>query len=365
MMAEKPTGTTAEAISQTAIQVSWVDSVDGVQYLVYVSETDFAAATLVGAAAAGIQQYAARGLTPGTNYLFFVVAIAADGLQSDPDGPAEATTSPLFARPENFYVEVRGSRSLWLTWDDVEGAELYLIYIGETDDFSAADLVQSVSQGTEVAALDGLIPEHEYFVWVVARAGESTGEPSVPVQVTTLAAAGGALDIPSLKNGVYSWAVGVLEAAEELTTSVIWANQNGARPQGKHIQLGLAGPMISGASDSISPTAEAGQVFEQKGLRSFLVSVNLYAPASEDALGLISRLQSSLSNPVLRLPLESAGIGVSRVADARDLSAFLETRWETRIQFDFVIFATLRDEVVQDLIETALIKNITPQQEGS
>ena len=358
-MAENPVGTAAQAISQTTVMVIWTDSLDGVLYLIYAGQTDFAGASLVGAAAAGEQEFLVHGLTPGTTYRFWAVAIAADGSQSEPDGPAEAATWSLIPAAHPFYAEPRGSASLWLSWKDVEGASLYLIYRGETSSFSEAALVLAVPQGREVAVIDGLTPEHEYFVWIVARAGESQGEAAGPVQAATRAQVGGALDIDGIQNALWAWAAGVVAAAG-LADKVIWANQDGTRPQSRHVQLSLAGPMIPGASDSLAPTAGADQVFEQRGLRTFLVSVNAYAPADPGAIALTARLQASLFNPTLRLPLENAHIGIGKVSDVRDLSAFLETRWESRMQFDFVIFATFRDEVVQDLIEDVVITNITP-----
>lgn len=358
-MATKPTGTTADQISQTSIQVSWTDSVDGVQYLIYSSLTDFSAAVLIGAAAAGDQLFLAYGLSPATLYRFYIAAIAADGSQSDPDGPAEAATASLLAAPHPFYAEPRGSASIWCSWTDIAGADLYQIYLGESEEFSEASLVMVAPQGRQTALIEGLTADHGYYAWILARSGNDTGELAGPVAVETLEAATGALDIDAIKQAIWAWANGVITDSG-YTDLVIWANQDGGRPQARHVQLNINGPAMPGAFDSVFPADGAGQTFLQRGLRTFMVSVNCYAPADPGALALAARLQMSLSHPTLRQPLEAAGIGVGRISDARDLSAFLETRWESRVQFDFAIFTTLKEEITQDLIDSAIIKNITP-----
>lgn len=259
--------------------------------------------------------------------------------------------------PESFYAETRGSTSIEVHWQDVADAEFYKIYLSEIDDIASASLAAIILQGTGFAVINNLNPEYPYFVWIEAGSDGNTGILSGSYPLIMPAQISGALDIEGIKTAIWSWAIGVITAAG-LSDLAIWANQDGTTPQTEHVQLGLAGPMMIGAFDEVKAMPGEDQVFAQEGMRSFLVSVNVYSP--DDAVFLASRLQSSLSNPVLKTPLVDARLGVGKISDVRDLSEFLESRWDRRAQFDFTIFVRLREEVVQDVIDRVQIQHVIP-----
>lgn len=116
---------TATATSYDRISLSW-NAVNGaVKYNVYDAN---------GIIAENITEtsYVVTGLNPETNYCYTVTAVNDKGEESDKSKSACATTeaAPAFPAPTNLQATVTNGTTIGLTWDAVDGAVKYNIYIG-------------------------------------------------------------------------------------------------------------------------------------------------------------------------------------------------------------------------------------------
>lgn len=115
----------ATATSYDRISLSW-NAVNGaVKYNVYDAN---------GIIAENITEtsYVVTGLNPETNYCYTVTAVNDKGEESDKSKSACATTkaAPAFPAPTNLQATVTNGTTIGLTWDAVDGAVKYNIYIG-------------------------------------------------------------------------------------------------------------------------------------------------------------------------------------------------------------------------------------------
>jgi hypothetical protein len=264
------------------------------------------------------------------------------------DGEWDAPVSPPPA-PTGLAVDAISRTAARVTWVDAVGVDYYRVYFNDVNNFSTASVGAFVAQGTQAATIPGLTPSTQYWFWVVSEtaAGALSSEAG-PVTVTMPAPASDTLEISEIQEALYDWAVAVIAAAGS-SAPVIWEFEDGTRPTPPFVTLNLIGPRMTGGSDHISDNGVGDQTFIQQGMREITVSLSVYA--DNDSLSLATKLNSSLNNPQYIAQLSADKIGVGAVNDIQDLSEFLETEWERRSQFDFIIFAALNEEYTSPIIE--------------
>ena len=149
-----PSNLTATVVDETTIALAWdavEDEIEG--YNIYQDEVLF---TTV---AANETEYTVEDLDVNTTYCFAVTAVS-EGVESFKSNTACATTGDyIIAAPTNVVVTAIDPFSVELTWDAVEHAQRYNIYIG-------GELVKSIT-GTAYY-LEDLTPATEYCFEVSA-----------------------------------------------------------------------------------------------------------------------------------------------------------------------------------------------------
>jgi hypothetical protein len=257
---------------------------------------------------------------------------------------------PLTPDPAtNLAVEAVTRTDARVTWTDSANADFYRVYFNNVNDFNTASVGAFVEQGNGAGTISGLSPSTQYWFWVVAEAeAGALSAVAGPVTVTMPAPASDDLVIQDIKDALYAWAVArVAEVGS--TATVIWEFGDGPRPALPFVVLNLIGPRMTGGSDHQSDTGVGDQIFIQQGMREITVSVNVYS--SDDSLSLATKLHTSLNNKQYIDQLSADKIGIGAVNDVLDLSEFLETEWERRSQFDFIIFAALNEEYTSPIID--------------
>lgn len=245
-----------------------------------------------------------------------------------------------------------------VSWTDNPLGAFYRVYYNTVNNFSTATIGAFASQGAQAANIDSLTPSQQYWFWVVCEDSAGLSSPEAgPATVTMPAPASDELNITEIETALYNWAAAVVAAAGS-SAQVIFLNQDGPRPTPPFVGLNLIGPRMTGGSDHQSDQGTGDQGFIQQGMREFTVSVNVYA--ENDSLTLATKLHSSLNNPVYFDQLAEDKIGVGAVNDVNDLSQFLETEWERRSQFDFMIYSGVNDEYTSPIIETVDYTNNLP-----
>lgn len=151
------------------------------------------------------------------------------------------------------------------------------------------------------------------------------------------------------KDALYEW------ASSASGVSVIWARQSAPPPATPYVTLALVGGPIAIGHDAQRrvhlPDGEelADLRVDWLGAREMTLSVNVYGG---DALAIASTLQSSLSLETVRDALAAAGMSVIRAGDIRDLTALLETTFESRAQMDVRLRFTTTTSELTTFIET-------------
>jgi hypothetical protein len=236
-----------------------------------------------------------------------------------------------------------------ITWVDGVGNAFYRIYQNTANDFGTATLAAFALQGAQQVVVGGLDYATDYWFWVVGEdtAGGLAAEAG-PVTITTDAAPSDQLIISAIQDALYDWAYAVTNG------TVVWEYGAGSKPGKPFISLNLIGPSRTGFTDSNKKLA--GDLdFRQEGMRVFTVSVNVYD--DDDALTWATVLQASLDNTVYIDQLQGEKIGIGDVGGVTDLSQLLETKYERRARFEFVIFKAYNEEYTLDVIEDVTVEN--------
>ena len=157
-----PSNLTATVVSETSIALAWTAAEGEIEgYNIYKDEELF---TTV---AANVTEYTVEDLDVNTTYCFAVTAVS-EGVESFKSNTACATTGDyIITAPTNVVVTALDPFSVELTWDAVEYAQRYNIYIG-------GELVKSVT-GTAYY-LEDLTPATEYCFEVSAVRNEQETE---------------------------------------------------------------------------------------------------------------------------------------------------------------------------------------------
>ena len=146
----------ATTVNETSIALEWVavEGIDG--YNIYKNEE------LLTTVAADVTTYTVEGLECNTNYCFTVTAVN-KGIESFKTAPACAMTNDYaIAAPANVAVTAVDPFTVKLTWDAVEYAQSYNIYVGEN----------TISTTDTVYVFEDLEPATEYCYEVTAIRNE-------------------------------------------------------------------------------------------------------------------------------------------------------------------------------------------------
>ena len=142
----------ATTINETSIALEWgtVENIEG--YNIYKGEE------LLKTVEANVTTYTVEDLEANTTYCFTVTAVN-KGVESFKTEPACATTNDhVIAAPANVAVTAVDAFSVKLTWDAVEYAQSYNIYVGEN----------TISTTETAYVFEGLNPSTEYCFEVTA-----------------------------------------------------------------------------------------------------------------------------------------------------------------------------------------------------
>ena len=113
-----PQNLLAEAIGTSSIRLSWSPVDVATSYNVYSGDGKHLAT-------ATSNTFEVTGLMPGTEYCYTVTAVNAYG---ESEKPSAVCTKTITLAPQNLVAEATGPYSIDLTWDEVEGAERYVVY---------------------------------------------------------------------------------------------------------------------------------------------------------------------------------------------------------------------------------------------
>jgi len=122
---DPPTGVAAEALSASEIRVSWKTVTGASSYNAYRSASASGTYTRVGTTADTV--YADTGLSDNTTYYYKVTAENTNG-ESDKSGSVSAKTLIFIAVPTGLTAEAISSTSVFLDWDNVNGATGYKVF---------------------------------------------------------------------------------------------------------------------------------------------------------------------------------------------------------------------------------------------
>lgn len=249
----------------------------------------------------------------------------------------------------NVQAALAARNKVTLTWTDGAGNAFYRIYQNTANDFGTASLVGFALQGAEQFLVGGLAFATDYWFWVVGEdAAGGLATEAGPATATTDAAPSDQLIISAIQDALYDWAYAVTGG------TVVWQYGAGSKPGKPFVSLNLVGPRRTGFTDHIKKLA--GDLdFRQEGMREFTVSVNVYDDA--DAQTWATMLQASLDNDIYIDQLQGEKIGIGLVGGVSDLSQLLETKYERRALFEFVIFVAYNEEFTQEVIETVEFNN--------
>jgi hypothetical protein len=121
---------------------------------------------------------------------------------------------------------------------------------------------------------------------------------------------------------------------ENVTAPVIFAHQNKPRPNFPYGTLWVNGAGTrQGAIDEVRYN-EDDERFEQHGLRTTTVSLNIYGPNANDYM---SRIRDTLDWPGVIEEFASVGVSHQGETGPNDLTAFEDTKSAERSQLDLMI----------------------------
>jgi fibronectin type 3 domain-containing protein len=183
-----PTGITAAALSASEIQVSWNAVSGAVNYKVYFAASSSGMKTQAGTAAT--TTYTHTGLTAGTTYYYFIIAVTGVS-ESDYSVSANAITAP--GVPTNLRVTTPDlditATSVYLRWNSVTGATSYKVYSAFSADGEKTLVVTTGNLSSPSYTHTGMLSGTTYYYFVTASNGSGEGAYSAYLMVTTKPAA--------------------------------------------------------------------------------------------------------------------------------------------------------------------------------
>lgn len=141
----------------------------------------------------------------------------------------------------------------------------------------------------------------------------------------------------TVENALQAWLKGAVGG------EVIWSNQDGCQPSMPYGTLKISGPRQSSPTPEILNTTNlsnpAGQEIEQTVVLhgQITVSCQVYArptTGAGTARELLEQARKALFLPTQRERLRAAGLALVEAGDTQDLTALLETTWQSRAVMD-------------------------------
>ena len=116
----------AEALSHDRISLSWNTVAGAIKYNVYDGNGSLVAENITETS------YVVTGLNPETNYCYTVTSINAKAEESEHSNKecAKTAAAPVIPAPTNLQVTVTNGTTIALTWNTVDGAVKYNVYMG-------------------------------------------------------------------------------------------------------------------------------------------------------------------------------------------------------------------------------------------
>jgi len=157
-----------------------------------------------------------------------------------------------------------------------------------------------------------------------------------------------ALNFETVKTNLYDWAVSVAPGIP-----VIFYNQNAPRPSLPYITLYLQSLLAIGEDYTTTPDVIGG--VDLIGDREFTLQVQSYGG---DPMTLLENMRTSLQKQTVLDTLREDGIVFVNHFPINDITALLDTEFETRASMDILFRIAQFDEDISGLIETVEIEEI-------
>ncbi len=178
-----PTNVQVVAVTQTSVTIGWNFSAGALGYKVF--QWDGTRAVELATLSSSTRSFQVNSLAPGQSYYFYVQAFNNNNFASS-DWINATTTSQSLQTPANFNLQVLGSNSIQVNWNDVAGENGYRIY-GWNTSTSSAYLVTTLSANTTSFNVTGLLPGRTYWFYVQAYNAFGVANTAWASAVTTAA----------------------------------------------------------------------------------------------------------------------------------------------------------------------------------
>ncbi|MGI6607194.1 MAG: fibronectin type III domain-containing protein [Peptococcia bacterium] len=175
---DAPTGLDVEETANGKVTVTWDEVDDATEYIVYVESGEddevweFTRKTC---------KVTLKNLIAGNTYIFYVTAVNDEG-ESEPSDSEEITMSEpdVPDAPTGLELKEEADGRLTITWDEVDEATGYTVYVEYKDENKKWEFERKTCQ----LKLKGLIAGATYKVYVTAVNDEGESEPSDSEEIT-------------------------------------------------------------------------------------------------------------------------------------------------------------------------------------
>jgi len=173
----KPTGLAAAEVTSTTVRLTWNTAANAASYRVYWDRGEGTQQQSIDVAAAAAT---VTGLTPNTDYRFFVSALSA-AVESEKSSPltAKTKTATKPAKPTGLALVSAARDSLTVSWDSASDVTSWTV------SYTREGKTLTVESTSAHAKLEGLEPDTEYSVTVTAQNASGKSDPSDPVVMKT------------------------------------------------------------------------------------------------------------------------------------------------------------------------------------
>lgn len=160
------------------------------------------------------------------------------------------------------------------------------------------------------------------------------------------------LDTDQIGEAIRGWIEGVT------SLPCIYSDGAGPRPENEYLTIKIASSTQYGEGGEFEATTLPDDTirFDHSIIHSAMVSVNCYRGS---AFSTISKLLSSLGHITTLDLFTSAGIGIDRASDIREVSANIGQKWEDRAQIDFFFnVRSASSEIVEGIKQVEVTNEI-------